>query len=159
MLRGRIIDELALSQRIVRKGHEVVPRFVAMAPDGDHTVMVQMPDDLSERLQRLTVVKSFLVMKAATGFVHASELATPDAIAALAVTRDEVIGAIQRIARSPLSFSAPEWFGREAVDDALLELLPSKMIEVSKGDLDFMQQAFEREAVPGIRWVRPGEKI
>lgn len=159
MLRGKILEELSLSQRIVRAGSEVVLRFVVLAPDCEHTVMVQLPDDMRARMERINVVRFFMVMKAATGFLHASELMEPDAIMAVAVTREDVAGAIQRITRQPLSFAAPEWFGREAVDDALIQLLPPKRLDVSQRDLEFMEQAFEQESVPGIRWVRPGEEI
>src|SRR5450631_3913429 len=122
MLRSLILEELAVSQRVVREGHEVVPRFRVLAPDGEHTVMVQLPDDLEARMERMRVVRTFMIWKAATGFVHCSELIEPDAISACAVTRDDVTGGLQRIRRKPLGFEEVEWFGRESVGNDLLRL-------------------------------------
>lgn len=82
MLQSVIADELSLSQKIVRGGDEVVPRFRVMAPDGEHAVFVTLPDDVGQRERRLQVLRAFMVWKAATGFVHASEMKVPDAIAA-----------------------------------------------------------------------------
>lgn len=95
MLRTMILEELTFSQRVVREGHEVVPRFRVVAPDGEHTIMVQLPDDLEARMERLRVMRAFLIWKAATGFVHSSELIEPDAITACAVMRDDVTGGLQ----------------------------------------------------------------
>ena len=158
-MRDVILDELRSSERIVRDGHEVVPRFRIFAPDGEHDVMVQLPDDLNARMERLQVVRAFMIWKAATAFVHASELIEPDAICAIAVTREGAIGALQRITRTPLSFAEPEWFGKESIGDELLGMLPPKMMTVTQGDLAFIDKAFAHESVPGIRWVRPGEEL
>jgi len=108
-----MLEELAISQGVVRKGHEVVPRFRVLGPDGEHTIMVQLPDDLSERMERMRVVRAFMIWKAATSFVHSSELIEPDAITACAVTRDDVMGGLQRIQRKPIGFGEVEWFDRE----------------------------------------------
>ena len=45
MQRAMILEELAFSQRIVREGHQVVPRFRVVAPDGEHAIKVQLLDD------------------------------------------------------------------------------------------------------------------
>ena len=154
MQRAIILEELAFSQRVVREGHELVPRFRVLAPDGEHTIMVQLPDDIEERVGRLRVVRAFLIWKAATSFVHSSELIEPDAITACAVTRDDVTGGLQRIRRKPLGFEEVEWFGRESVGNDLLTLLPPKVMTLDQSDLEFIDKAFEEESVPGISWVR-----
>jgi len=154
VLRALILEELAFSQRVVREGHEVVPRFRILAPDGEHTVMVQLPDDLSERVERMRVVRAFMIWKAATGFVHSSELITPDAITACAVTREDVTGGLQRIRRKPLGFGEVEWFGRESIGDDVLQLLPPRVMTLDQRDLEFIDKAFEEGSVPGISWVR-----
>ena len=154
MLRSHIIEELAFSQRIIRDGHEVVPRFRVIAPDGQHTVMVQMPDDLAARTERLHVVRAFMIWKAATGYVHSSEVIDPDAIAAFAITGTDVTGGLQRIGRQPLSFGEVEWFGRESIDEAWLQLLPPRMMTLVQSDLEFIDLAFRDGSVPGITWMR-----
>jgi len=117
MLQAIILEELAVSQRILSEGHEVVPRFRVLAPDGEHTVMVQLTDDLEARIERLRVVRAFMIWKAATGFVHSSALLEPDAITPCAVTRDDVTGGPQRIRRKPLGFQEVEWLGRDSVSE------------------------------------------
>ena len=158
-MRDVILDELRSSERIVRDGHEVVPRFRIFAPDGEHDVMVQLPDDLNARMERMQVVRTFMIWKAATAFVHASELIDPDAICAMAVSREGAIGALRRITRRPLALGEVEWFGKESIGDDWLALLPPRVMTLTQGDLGFIDKAFERGDVPGIRWVRPGEDV
>ena len=151
MLRALILEELAFSQRVVREGHEVVPRFRILAPDGEHTVMVQLPDDLSERVERMRVVRAFMIWKAATGFVHSSELITPDAITACAVTREDVTGGLQRIRRKPLGFEEVEWFGRESIGDDVLQLLPPRVMTLDRAISSSSTRHLRREACRGFR--------
>ena len=159
VLRSEILDELSLSERIVRDGHEVVPRFRIIAPDGEHTMMVQLPDDLAARNERMQVVRAFMIWKAATAFVQSTELIEPNAIASVAVTRAGAIGALRRITCKPMVFGEFEWFGRESVDDEIVALLPPRSLTLTDNDLHFIDQAFACGEVPGIRWVRPGEQV
>ena len=159
MLRADIIDELQLSEHIVRDGHEVVPRFRVIAPDGEHTVMVQLPDDIAARNERMQIVRAFIIWKAATGFVKSTELIEPDAIVTVAVTRDGASGALRRITREPISFGEIEWFGRDNVDDEVLALLPPRSLMLTENDLQFIDQAFAEGAVSGIRWLRPDSAV
>jgi hypothetical protein len=156
-LRDTILAELELSQRIVRTGLEVVPRFTIFAPDGTHTAMVELPDDPIERTKRMLAVRSFMILKAAHAFVLANELIEPDAISAIAVARSDVTGALQLIHRKPFRFEAPEWFGRENVSDEVLALLPPRQLTITLEELELMRQALETENVAGITWLRCDE--
>lgn len=158
-MRTRIIEELILSERIVRTGHEVVPRYRIMAPDGEHSMLVQLPDDITARSERMSAVRAFMIWKAASAFVQSSELIEPNAIASIAVTRDGVSGALRRITRKPLAFADHEWFGRENVGDELVSLLPPRSLSLTETDMRFIDQAFGYGTVPGIRWLRPGEEV
>ena len=111
--RSHILTELALSERIIRKGMGVAPRFTVFAPDGAHTAMVELPDGEQERSKQLSAIRGFMIFKAARGFLLASEIIDPDVISVIAVRRSEVIGALKHINRDPLSFGKTEWFGRE----------------------------------------------
>ena len=159
MLRASILEELAISERIVRDGHEVVPRYLVIAPDGEHTIMVQLPDDIGARHERMLVVRAFIIWKAATGFVQSTELIEPNAIASVAVSRDGVSGALRRITRKPLAFAVHEWFGREGVGDEIVSLLPPLALSLTESDVRFIDDAFAHGTVPGIRWVRPGDRV
>jgi hypothetical protein len=157
-LRDTILAELDLSQRIIRSHFEVVPRFTIFAPDGAHTATVELPDDPAERNKRLLAVRSYMILKAAHSFVLADEIIEPDAISVIAVTRSDVVGALQLIHRKPFRFEAPEWFGRDNVSDEVLALLPPRHLTVTLEELDLMRQAFETQNVAGITWLRNGEE-
>ena len=156
-MRAVVLEELAFNERIVRGGHEVVPRFRINAPDGEHTVVLPLPDETAARIERFAMVRAFMIWKVASGFVKSTELIAPDAIASIAVTRDEVIGALRRITRTPIGFAEAEWFGRESVGDEIVSLLPSRSLALSENDTRFIDQAFVRGSIPGIHWVRSGE--
>lgn len=153
MLRALIVEELSFSQKVIRSGHEVVPRFRMLTSDGEISIVVPMPDDTAARLERLKIVHGIMVLKMASSFIHASELVEPDAVAAVAVTFEAATGALQRIQRAPLSFGAPEWFGAEGIGDELLELLPKLGEELNEAETEFVARAL-RGGVEGIRWVR-----
>ena len=126
-LTALIIDEFGISQRIVRAGIKVVPRFNVFAPDdGVHVAFVQLPQDTEGRLKRLEVMQSFMIWKAATAFTLASELAEPDALMVVAVTRDGAAAAIQPIDREPLGFRPLSWFDDKHIDRLILDLLPPR---------------------------------
>ena len=159
MLCAAVLEELTVSERVVRAGHEVVPRYRIIAPDGEHSIMVQLPDDIEARNERMSVVRAFMIWKAASAFVQSSELIEPNAIASIAVTRDGVSGALRRITRKPLMFASHEWFGRETVGDEIVALLPPRSLTLTETDMRFIDQAFTDGAVPGIRWLRPGDEV
>ena len=158
-MRNLILEELTLSERIICAGHEVVPRYRIFAPDGEHTMMVQLPNDIAVRNERLSVVRAFMIWKAASAFVQSSELIEPNAIASIAVTRDGVSGALRRITPKPLAFAAHEWFGRESVGDDIVSLVPPRSLTLTENELHFIDQAFAYPTVPGIRWLRPGDRV
>lgn len=159
MLRAAVLEELAVSERVVRAGHEVVPRYRIFAPDGEHGVIVQLPDDIAARHERMQVVRAFMIWKAASAFVQSSELIEPNAIVSIAVTRDGVWGALRRITRKPFTFAPHEWFGRETVSDEIVALLPPRSLTLTAADTRFIDQAFAHGAVPGIRWMRPDNEV
>ena len=151
MLRASVLEELAISERVVRSGHEVVPRYLVIAQDGEHTMMVQLPDDIAARNERMSVLRAFMIWKAATGFAQSTELIEPDAIASFAVTRQGVSGA-RRISRSrSVSLSPIEWFGVESVGEDILALLPPREVTLTHDDVVFIDKAFAHGTVPGIR--------
>jgi hypothetical protein len=156
-LRDTIVTEVALSQRIIRKGIEVVPRFTIFAPDGTHTAMVELAVDPIARLEQLHVMRNFMIYKAAHAFVLANELIEPNAISVIAVARSDVIGSLQRIHRDPVRFDPLEWFGRESVGNEVIDFLPPRELAVTHEDLSFMRQAFEKGSVAGVTWLRNGD--
>ena len=82
--RSHILTELALSERIIRKGMGVAPRFTVFAPDGTYTAMVELPDGEQERSKQLSAIRGFMIFKAARGFLLASEIIDQDVISVIA---------------------------------------------------------------------------
>jgi hypothetical protein len=153
-LRKAIDEELAVCRDMVRDGTEVAPRFTVFAPGGPYFLMVELPDDKEGRRKHFDVVKLFMIWKAASGFTLATEISDPDAISVIAVTRSDVIGAVQRITRSPLTFSKPQWLNRGEFAEEIVSLLPPKVLSVTMLDMAAMREAFEEGSMPGITWVK-----
>lgn len=156
-LRAHIVEEFAVSQRIVRSGNDVMPRFKIFAPDGEHVAFLTLPEDIGGRLERLEVMRAFMIWKAATGFVMSSELAEPNALLVVAVTRFDVVAALQPISRKPKPpiFAKLQWLDRDRIDDNILGLLPPKSLSVTTDQIEFMRRAFEEGEIEGITWQRP----
>ena len=152
-MRTALLEEIALSEDIVRKGVEVVPRFRITVPDGEYRILMP-PDDMTihKRGMRfmaknpflqnvLELLKSnpsegafmawkqasvaFMAWKQASAFIIAGELKEPDAIAAFAVCSDGCTGIMRLIEREPLSFSEKQWLDENTIDSQLVALLPS----------------------------------
>jgi hypothetical protein len=153
-LRQNILEEVALSRDIVRDGTEVVPRFTI------RTRRSARPHGAASRRREAAARPAvegalFMIWKAASAFIVASELSIFEGISVIAVSRTEILGALQRIKRSPLTFSEPEWFGREHVGKEMIDLLPPPTLTVTHDELAFMGRAFEVGTIPGITWVKP----
>lgn len=141
-MRATMIEELALSEKIVRDGHEVVPRFRVITPEGQWIVFVPLPDDLEERYRRMQLVGAFMAWKMATGFVLCNELLEPDAICVAYVSRSERVLALRKISREPLSFGEPLWFDGSAIGEEVLQLLPPREVEIDAKLAAELQRVF-----------------
>ncbi len=133
-----ILEELVSSQRIIRSGVELTPRFTVFAPEGKYVAFMSLPEDPEERGVTLRLVRLFMVAKAARAFMLATELHTPAAHMAVAVTREKAKAGVQRVSRQPLRFHEVEWHGADGIDANLLSLLPPKVIALSGEDLELM---------------------
>ena len=155
-LRSHILIQLATSERIVRDGDEVVPRFTIVTPEGPHIVVAQLPDGEKEHAEQLFVVRAFMIWKAASCFTFANKLIEPNAISVISVTRSGVSGTLSRIQKNPLKFSEPEWFGRENVSDEVINLLPPMTLTLSNEGIASLKLALNG-GVPGITWYHADE--
>ena len=144
-MRNQVLQELELSQRIVREGHEVVPRFRVLASGEEWTIFCPLPDDLQARVRGLGYIREFMAWKGAHGAIMSAEtwlgplgalqneaLRQGEAIVSTLLSKTDVCGVMRMINRAGgISFGAPQWFGREHVDPALLELLPKREEKIS----------------------------
>jgi len=141
-MRTTMLEELAVSERIVRDGHEVVPRFRVISPEGQWIIFVQLPDDLAERARRFNLVSAFMAWKLATGFILCNELYQPDSISAAYIGRDDCALVLRKINRKPLSFSEPIWLDRGAIGDEVIALLPPRELEIDAVQAAELQRLF-----------------
>lgn len=147
--RSAILEELRVSRKVIAVGQEIMPRFLIYAPTGNHTIRLPLPDEPQARAAQFRLARLFMVWRAATGFILSSETKIPDTVTATLVSRTEVIGAAQLITREPLTFGEPTWYGREALGDEIVNLLPAKSVRLSAADLETIRD-FETNRVSGL---------
>jgi hypothetical protein len=140
-MRDLLLEELALSEKIVRDGAEVVPRFRTLGHDAEFTIFMPLADDIEERMRGLGYIRQFMAWKGATGVVVSAEtwlrqrnalqdskVREGDAIVSTLLSKTADIGGVMRMINrhGGISFGALQWFGCDWIDPALLELLPSR---------------------------------
>jgi hypothetical protein len=152
--RRDILDELSVSRKVVRSGEEMMPRFYVYSPTGIYLVVIPLPKDADMRRECFWRARLFMIWKAATGFILSGELKTPDAISATLVTRDEVTGASQLVTHTPLKFAEPVWYGREDVEEEIIDILPAKSVQLTADEMLIIGE-FENGTVSELTWFRP----
>lgn len=102
-------DELALSERIISEGNELVPRLrIFTRTEGELHLFARLPDNIERRLLVMRLLATFMHAKQAHAYVWASELHEPDAHVAFALGADGALRAIScRSAASRSPFSRP----------------------------------------------------
>ena len=156
MMRELLLEELVLSERIVYDGAEVVPRFRTLGPDAEFTIFMPLPNDLDRRMQGLGYIRQFMAWKGATGVIMSAEtwlgqrnalqdskLREGEAIVSTLLSKTDICGVLRIINRhGGISFGAPMWFDRDAVDEALLQLLPGRDVEISPEMMESLKRLF-----------------
>ncbi len=131
-MRDVVDAEFAWSREIIKLGIELVPRFRIGTAYGEAILFVQSSDDLAESLRRMSLVSSFMRVNMAQWFVLSSQVAQPDALSAIAVSRNGGEAGRQRIARSPLSFGETNWInGSHNILSDIECLLPRRVESVT----------------------------
>lgn len=131
-MRDVVETELAWSREIKRLGFELVPRFRIGTAYGEAILFVQSCDDLAESIRRMSLISSFMRVNMAQWFVLSSEVAEPDALSSIAVSRNGGEVGRQRMTRSPLSFGDTHWL--DGPHDMLCDiecLLPRRVESVT----------------------------
>ena len=126
-LRNLMMKDLARGLATVRDGHEIVPTWRIMTPEGDYLILTRFdPDKPEQREHMLTLVPLFMAWKMATAFVLTTETwlgpertrSGEEAVLAIGVSHTERLGVLRRIRRMPgLVFMPPEWLRSDALDD------------------------------------------
>jgi hypothetical protein len=70
LLRDLMLADLERGLEIVRGGHEVMPAWRVLAPEGDFVILTKFdPDKPEQRERAFALVPRFMAWKLATGFV------------------------------------------------------------------------------------------
>ena len=138
-----LAEEMALSERVVRSGHDVVPRFRVFTPEGHFLILIPLPDEPIERERRMRLVAAFMALKLARGFVLSSELRSFDALCSFWVSTDRKIGLLHRIIRrTPVEFGLDEWLNDADAGIDVLSLLPQRETELSDAMVRELKRVF-----------------
>ena len=142
-LHAKLQEEMERSERIVLDGHEFVPRFRVIAPDGDYHILVPMPEDEWERISRITLVAAFMAWKLASAFIVSGESKVPDAFYSFAIARGvEPGGLLRPIWREPLELGSTITLGPEQCGEEFLQLLPGPSAKISEITLMEIKRVF-----------------
>ena len=157
-----MLAEFARGLQIIRDGHELVPAWRIITPEGQFVILTRFdPDKPEQRERTLTLIPRFLVWKLATAFVLTAETwlgpertrSGEEAVATIGVSHRERLGVIRRIRRIPgLVFMPPEWLRPESLDETYFRLLPSGSVEVTAEEVEMLSALFgENGELPARR--------
>ena len=74
LMRDLMLADLARALQIVQDGHEVVPAWRILAPDGDFVILTRFdPDKPEQRERAFALLPRFMAWKMATAFVLTAE--------------------------------------------------------------------------------------
>jgi hypothetical protein len=142
-LKKVLLEEMGVSEAIVRDGHEVIPRFRIFTADGEFVVLMPLSGNAADRHRRIRLVGHFMAWKMATGFVISGELHAPDAISSFFIGRHEREGLFRLIERGPaISFSEIRALGEGEVEAALISLLPQRETALTSDDIAELERVF-----------------
>ena len=162
-LRDLMLEDLARGLAMVRDGHEIVPTWRIIAPEGDYMILKRFnPDKPEQRERMLTLVPLFMAWKMATAFVLTTETwlgpermrLGEEAVLAIGVSRTQRMGVLRRIRRTPgLIFMAPEWLQPESIDAQYFRLLPSGQSVVTDEEAAMLAAIFDENGeLPARPW-------
>ena len=151
-LRDLMLADLESGLAIVRDGHEIIPAWRILTPDGDFLVLTRFdPDRPDQRERMLALVPRFMAWKLATAFVLTAETwlgpqrtrSGEEAVLTIGVSHRERLGVIRRIRRTPsIAFTPPEWLGADAIDEHYFRLLPVGQTAVTAEEAAMLADVF-----------------
>jgi hypothetical protein len=113
-LRNLMLEDLERGLAIFRAGHEIVPSWRILSPEGDFVIVTRFdPDKPDQREQMLALVPRLMAWKLATAFVLTTESwlgperthSGEEAVLSIGVSRHERLGVIRPCAKHQASNS------------------------------------------------------
>lgn len=140
-LRAIVAADLERAERLIVTWQRALdPQWRIATPDGDYMIAFTAADGDIARRSELHMVARFMAWKRAFGFTFACELTSHEAVACMAVTRDDAAGcvcAIRRPAAKPWTmdmFAWEVWLTREEMDPGIVALLPDEQSTVTQDE-------------------------
>lgn len=134
-LRELMLADLERGLETVRDGHEIVPAWRVLTPEGTYRIITRFdPDRPDERTRMLALVPRFMAWKLASAFVLTTEIwlgpqrnrSGEEAVLSIGVSRYERLGVIRRIRRTPgPDFGTAEWVAADTIDQTYFRLSPA----------------------------------
>ena len=127
-IRDTMLEQLAITRRIVTDGHENIPAWRIETPDGAWTILTRFdPDKPGQRERATHLVNRFMAWKFAHAFVQTAKtwLGQPhsgmEAVIGIAVSKSERLAVLQVIRRKGgnVEFGPLQWLEPHQVDPEL----------------------------------------
>ena len=151
-LRDLMLADLESGLAIVRDGHELIPAWRILTPDGDFLILTRFdPDHPDQRERMLALVPRFMAWKLATAFVLTAETwlgpqrtrSGEEAVLTIGVSRQQRLGVMRRIRRTPaIAFAPAEWLAADAIDEHYFRLLPVGQTAVTAEEAAMLADVF-----------------
>jgi hypothetical protein len=143
-MKDLMLEQLAISRRIVSDGHEVVPAWRVETPDGAWLILTRFdPAKPGQSERALYLVRRFMAWKFARAFVMTAETwldtkqtgvviepsaTREEAVTAVGASGTERLAVLQRIRRkdAAVEFGPLEWLSPEQCDSLYWTLLPRR---------------------------------
>lgn len=146
-------SELCHSERLLRRGQRLHPRFLVLATERRFRIAVEMPDRGADWTHRLDLLRVFMSWKLANAFVVSMHSAALDALVAFAVSRSIAFGVARHIERDEFGrmVRTSEPIGLSCNDCApeIVRLLPQHFESISDIELQELREVFGPEAQDG----------
>jgi hypothetical protein len=133
-LHDLMLADMERGLAIVRDGHEIIPAWRILTPDGDFLILTRFdPDRPDQRQRMLALVPRFMAWKLATAFVLTAETwlgpqrtrSGEEAVLTIGVSHQQRLGVMRRIRRTPtIAFAPAEWLAPDAIDEHYFRLPP-----------------------------------
>ena len=151
-LRDLMLADLERGLAIVRDGHEIIPAWRILTPDGDFLILTRFdPDQPDQRERMLALVPRFMAWKLATAFVLTAETwlgpqRTRSGEEAVLTHRRVAPRTLGRDPANPPDtlhrFAPAEWLGADAIDEHYFRLLPVGQSAVTAEEAAMLADVF-----------------
>ena len=120
-----------------------------------------MPTLPAARQLMLDRIRTLFLWKQAKLFTVAFELEQPDAAAVIGVSRNDRLGCLTRVRRTPrpwtaANFEAIEWLSSSSIDPAFTELLPTGSQPMTPQEISALQPWFGTDGTYPVVHIETG---